>query len=72
MWGEITYPFPNFNCEIVVISSQTLLGMVLLIHFGVKFKTMLVKTATDLYAMDIIDHNWCDYKHAYGLKLYME
>ena len=33
---------------------------------------MLVKGATDLNAMDIIDHICWNYKHAYGLKLYVE
>ena len=32
--GEITYPFPNFNGE--VISPHTLLGMSLFVHAWIK------------------------------------
>ena len=43
IWGEITYPFPNFNGAVkfgngYVTSSHTLLDMYFLIHAGVKFK----------------------------------
>ena len=44
VWGEIMYPFLNFNDATVevkngyVISSRTLLGVWLVIHNGIKVK----------------------------------
>ena len=43
VWDEITYIFPNFNGAIEVLEwisnlSNTLVGMKLLIHTGIKVK----------------------------------
>ena len=44
MWDKITYKFPNFNgCTIDMISSNTSLGMGLVIHAGIKVKTFQQK-----------------------------
>ena len=63
MWDEITHPFPNFNCYIVVgwerISnfSHTLLGMWILIRAHVAFRVKPVVLETGVNGHSVARHD---------------